>query len=177
MATTPLEPRSASPDADALSDVEESYVAHLTLMSRVAVRKFGISAAEAEPLVHDVFATFMLQSAEVRNVTAYLVGAMCNACRQYLRRSNTESALFCGEDPCAATLADDVIEEIHRKETLRRVLRRSGKKCRDLLHRYYIEEQSTKDIAAAYDTTPGTIQVFLHNCRDRARKACEKERY
>jgi RNA polymerase sigma factor (sigma-70 family) len=145
-------------------------------MFRVAVRKFGIRPAEAEPLVHDVFATFMMHSDGVRNVTAYLIGAMCNACRQYLRRSIAENALFCGEEPCAATPEEGLIEEIHRKDTLRRVLRRTGTRCRDLLHRYYIEGQSTSDIAAAYDTTPGTIQVFLHSCRERARKACGGER-
>lgn len=164
-------------NAETAGSLEESYREHLALMCRVAIGRFRIPPADAEALVHDVFASFLMHREHVRNVRSYLVGAMCNASRQYLRRTSTEIALFCGEDPCSATVEEGLVEQIHRKDTIRRVLARSGKRCRDLLHRYYIEGESTKDIAVAYDTTPGTILVFLHQCRARAREACERERY
>jgi hypothetical protein len=57
---------------------------------------------------------------------------MFNACRQHLRRATAENALFCDEEPCAETAPDELIEDIHRRDILQRVLRRTGTRCRDL---------------------------------------------
>jgi len=148
---------------------EETYLSHLPLMRRIAVRKFGISPADAENLAHDVFASFLMNAARVRKVTPYLIGAMCNACRQFNRRADREVEFFCDESPCAATPDDTLVQELHRKALVARVLARIGKRCRDLFERFYLRGESPSDIASDLDTTRGTVLVFLHNCRKRAR--------
>jgi DNA-directed RNA polymerase specialized sigma24 family protein len=147
---------------------EEVYLAYATRLRKIAVRKFHIPVSEAETLVHDVFATYFLHAASVRAVEPYLVGAICNAARHYLRRSDAAEAIFCAEVPCAATLSAATFEDVERKLVLSRVLARAGRRCRDLLHRYYVLGETSRAIADGLQSTPATVLVFLHQCRKRA---------
>jgi RNA polymerase sigma factor (sigma-70 family) len=150
---------------------EEVYVLYAARLRKIAIRNFGIPISEAETLVHDVFATYITQATSVRAVERYLVGAICNASRHFLRRSDAADALFCGETPCAATASDALLDEVARKLLLGRVLRRIDCRCRDLLQRYYLNGETTDAIAKELDSTPGSILVTLHKCRKRARDA------
>lgn len=147
---------------------EEVYLRYALRLRKIAARKFGIPPVEAETLVHDVFATYLTHASSVRAVEPYLVGAICNASRHWLRRTGAADALFCGERPCAAVPDAAMTEEIERKLLLSRMLAGIGDRCRDLLHRYYANGESTRSIADAWQSTPGTIHVFLHKCRRRA---------
>jgi RNA polymerase sigma factor (sigma-70 family) len=165
-ATSP--PPATPAPSDGTHGFEEVYLLYAARLRKIAVRNFGIPISEAETLVHDVFATYIMQAASVRAVERYLVGAICNASRHYLRRSDAADALFCGETPCAATPSDALLDEVARKLLLGRLLRGVGCRCRDLLHRYYVNGETTKAIAEALDSTPGTVLVYLHKCRKRA---------
>lgn len=147
---------------------EEVYLMYAGRLRKIAVRKFGIPRAEAETLVHDVFATYLTHAGSVRSVEPYLIGAICNASRHWLRRLDAADALFCGQRPCMAAPDAAMAEEIERKVLLSRMLAGIGDRCRDLLHRYYANGEQTRAIADALQTTPGTIHVFLHKCRRRA---------
>src|ERR1700753_1146814 len=57
------------------------------MMRSLARRRFGIPIPEAESLVHDVFATYLVNPSRVRDAKAYLIGGICNASRQYLREN------------------------------------------------------------------------------------------
>src|SRR6266540_5948630 len=149
-------------------DFEEIYLAYATRLRKIAVRKFHIPMSEAETLVHDVFATYFLHAASVRAVEPYLVGAICNAARHYLRRSDAAEAIFCTDVPCMATLDAAALEQVERKLLLSRLLARAGRRCRDLLHRYYLLGESSRAIADEMESTPATVLVFLHQCRRRA---------
>jgi RNA polymerase sigma factor (sigma-70 family) len=150
---------------------EEDYLRLAPRLRKLAVRRFGIPSGDAEALVHDVFATYITHAASVKLPEAYLIGAICNASRHYLRRSGAADALFCNSAPCVAASDGDILDEVHRKMLLSALLRRIGSRCRDLLHRYYVLGESTQTIADGLDSTPGTILVFLHQCRKRARAA------
>jgi RNA polymerase sigma factor (sigma-70 family) len=165
-------PATASVARQAPAVFEETYLEHAPLLRRIAIGRFGIARADAETLVHDVFATYLTHASSVRATTPYLIGAICNASRQYLRRAHAETALFCGEVPCTAAPGETLTDELHRKVILSRVLARIGKRCRELFHRYYMQGETSQQIADAFDTTPATILVFLHQCRRRARAAC-----
>src|SRR6266540_2361914 len=134
---------------------EEVYLAYATRLRKIAVRKFHIPMSEAETLVHDVFATYITHAASVRAVEPYLIGAICNAARHYLRDAYATDALFCGESPCAATPGDALLDDV-------------GCRCRDLLQRYYLNGETTSAIADSMQSTPATVLVFLHKCRKRA---------
>jgi RNA polymerase sigma factor (sigma-70 family) len=166
-------PRPGQPPGDGGASVvfEEAYLRFAPRLRKIAVRKFHIQHGEAETLVHDVFATFLLHAASVQHVEPYLIGAICNAARHYLRRSDAADALFCAEVPCLATADDAIVQEVERKLLVSRLLGRVGVKCRELLERYYVHGDTTHAIAAAFRSTPGSILVLLHQCRKRARAA------
>ena len=169
-AMTPVPP-GASPGVPA--SFEEAYLQFAPLLRKIAVRKYGIPLAEAEPLVHDVFATYFTNAAEVNDVGPYLVGGICNAARHYLRRRDAREAIFCGEEPCAASPTESILQEVERKLLLRRLLARVGSRCRELLHRYYLVGESTQSIAGALHFKPMTVLICLAKCRKRARAAYE----
>ena len=94
------------------------------------MKKFGIPAGDAEPLVHDVFATYFTNVDEVEQPERYLIGGICNAARNYLRRGAAASELFCGELPCAATPTDGIVIEVERKILIGRLFARIGSRRR-----------------------------------------------
>jgi len=150
---------------------EEAYLQFAPLLRKIAVRKYRIPLAEAEPLVHDVFATYFTNADEVNDVGPYLVGGICNAARHYLRRRDAGDALFCADDGCAAAPGESILQEVERKLLLRRLLARVGSRCRELLHRYYVIGESTHAIADALRFKPATVLICLSKCRQRARAA------
>jgi DNA-directed RNA polymerase specialized sigma24 family protein len=156
------------PVSGAPARFEEVYLRYAARLRKIAVRKFSIPVTEAETLVHDVFATYFMHAASVHAVEPYLIGAICNASRHYVRRSDAADAIFCGEMPCAATPGDALLDEVARKLLLSRMLAGVGGRCRELLHRYYWNGETTRAIADTLDSTPGTILVYLHKCRRRA---------
>lgn len=68
---------------------EKAYLQFAPLLRKIAVRTFGIPAAEAEPLVQDVFVTYFTNADEVNNVGAYLISGICDVARQYARERPT----------------------------------------------------------------------------------------
>ncbi len=117
----------APPAADASGNgaraiFEEAYVRFAPRLRKVAIAKFGIAPDDAEGLVQDVFATFLMHMASVEQVERYLIGGICNAARKHLQRAGAADALFCGDDPCQATIGDVLLRQIERKELLSKVL-------------------------------------------------------
>jgi DNA-directed RNA polymerase specialized sigma24 family protein len=163
------QPESGQPAASAVpASFEEAYLQFALRLRKIAVRKFGIPPADAETLVHDVFATYFMHASSVTAVERYLVGAICNASRHYLRRTIAADAVFCAQLPCDAAPGEALLDEIERKLLLSRLLARVGGRCRDLLHRYYVNGETSRSIAETLHSTPGTVLVFLHKCRRRA---------
>ena len=150
---------------------EEVYLLYAPKLRRIAYRKYGIQLADAEPLVQDVFTTFFTHADEVNAVWPYLVGAICNAARNHLKRADRTDAIFCAGQPCPAVAGDDVSRQVEGKLLLEGVLARVGSRCRDLIDRYYVNGESTRIIADELETTPGTVAVRLHHCRKRALSA------
>ena len=150
---------------------EEAYLQFAPLLRKIAVGKFGIPVAEAEPLVHDVFATYFTNAGEVNDVRGYLIGGICNAARHYRRRTEATDAIFCGENPCAAAPTESIVAAVERKLLLRRVMARVGGRCRELLCRYYLNGETTDAIAGDLHFKPTTVLIFLSRCRKRARAA------
>lgn len=150
---------------------EDLYLRLAPLLRKIAIRRFGVPPADADTLVHDVFATYIAASSDVNAIEPYLIGAICNASRHYHRRVDAAKALFCGETPCAATPGDAIVDEVERKIILSRMLARVGGRCRDLFQRYYVTGESTKTIADALQFKPATVLTFLHQCRKRALSA------
>jgi RNA polymerase sigma factor (sigma-70 family) len=155
------------PDATS-AGFDTIYGDHVPLLRAIARRKFNVPEADIDSLVHDVFASFLISAARVRDLRPYLVGGICNASRNYWRRRERDDSLFVEIDENAAC-DENLQHDVSRTLTLNAALSRIGDRCRDVLQRYYLESESTATIAEAIGTTPGNVLYILHTCRKRAR--------
>jgi RNA polymerase sigma factor (sigma-70 family) len=147
------------------------YDTYAPLLRRIAVAKFGIPANDAADLVHDVFATYLVSPARVTELRPYLIGAICNASRSYLRRTNVQDAVCSGLDDCRAASDEELQNAVVRDVLVGRILGRLGRSCRDALHRFYLLGEPLAVIAERRNTSAGYIGRLLHFCRKRARDA------
>ena len=162
-------PCQAADDAAAdASPFDEIYDTYAPLLRRIAVSRFGIATSDAADLVHDVFATYLINPKRVEELRAYLIGAICNASRSYLRKSNARNEVCSGVDICEIAGDTSVHERVMREVLIGQILARLGRSCRDALHRFYILGESAAAIAERRNTTPGYIGRLLHFCRKRA---------
>ncbi len=151
--------------------IERVYLEHSLLLRRVAVRKFGIPAADAETLVHDVFAAYIANPGAVRSdLRAYLIAAICNASRNYWRMKEMQERFFVEPGDSPPDSADDsFFDGLSLHLVMGATLARLGERCRDVLRRFYFEGESAGSIAEAMKTTAGNVHYILHVCRKKAR--------
>ncbi|HET9146360.1 MAG TPA: hypothetical protein VFN81_09775 [Sphingomicrobium sp.] len=157
---------------EAVAAFEEAYLRYAPRLQRIAISRFRIEAGDAEVLVQEVFTTYFQHAADVEKLEPYLIGAICNASRNFLRRSSAAKALFCGEEPCAATPNDALLDELERKTLVSQMLARVDRPCRELLHRFYVNGEGTEALAEAFGLEcRGSVKVKLFKCRKRALEA------
>jgi RNA polymerase sigma factor (sigma-70 family) len=144
------------------------YDDHAPLLRAIARRRFNVPEVDVDGLVHDVFASFLTSAPRVRDFRPYLVGGICNASRNYWRRRKRDDSLFVEIDE-NAICGEDLQHSMSRTLALNAALSRIGDRCRDVLQRYYLENESTETIAEAIGTSPGNVLYILHTCRKRAR--------
>ncbi|HEX7140108.1 MAG TPA: sigma-70 family RNA polymerase sigma factor [Vicinamibacterales bacterium] len=158
--------------------IESIYLEHAPLLRRVAIRKFGIPNADAETLVHDVFAAYIANPGAVRaNLRAYLIAAICNASRNYWRSHHLHERFFAGRDEHEETdtVPDETFfEGLFLHLVIAATLARLGDRCREILRRYYIEGEDSGSIALSLETSPGNVNYLMHGCRKKARRVYEE---
>lgn len=169
MRNTPTEAHSGATGAESMAvlcglaeqnSIDAIYLDHALLLRRVAIRKFNVPPADAEGLVHDVFVNYLTKTRRVqRDLRAYLVGAICNASRNYWRSRRSENRVFANEDVVEADppAADDLFEGLVSRFVIASVLAKLGTRCREVLRRYYLDGEETPQIAAAIETTSSNV--------------------
>jgi RNA polymerase sigma factor (sigma-70 family) len=160
------------PTSNALGPTETiagTYEALGPFLRNVAIRKFRIPGDDASVLVQDIFVGYLTRPDTIRDPRAYLIGAVCNASRNYWRSRQHELAIE-GNQRLEETPCQPEAEQWEMRLALRATLARLGKRCRETLRRYYLAGESTADIAAAYDTTTDYVLHVLHRCRLQARE-------
>jgi RNA polymerase sigma factor (sigma-70 family) len=167
-ATSPSQTTGASARADAGVD------GLATLMLAIAVGKYRVPRADAESLVQDVFATYLVQQDEVRAPRAYLIGGICQASRAYWRKREASERLFV---PLDVQLAADplvprrsVEEQVSDRLALAATLTKLNARCRHVLRMFFIEGFSATEIGTSLETTQAYAFRLVHICRDKARR-------
>lgn len=155
---------------DAGAEFDALYTTYTPVLRKIAMRKFGIPPRDADDLVQDVFASYLANRAAVRELHPYLVGAICNASRQYRRRDDASPFSPRPEHrECGATADDELLDGVTRNLVIRTTLARLGESCRDTLAQFYLLGETTVAIAARRQKSPNYICRLLNYCRNRAR--------
>ncbi len=166
----PVVPETPPTGSVGLQDVGALYEQYRELLLHVACRKFRIPDSDAENLMQEVFLAYMQSEAHVEDSKAWLVAAMCNASRHYLRSHARMEGLpeDIGEhgDPVSQGVADRFATML----TLRQALRYLQPKCRETLYLHYFEGRSAVDVAREMDTTHRYAEKLIHNCLKRVRE-------
>ncbi len=164
-------------DVPEAGSVDALYLDHALFLRNVAIRKFNVPPAEAHGLVHDVFINYLVitERSRPRDVRGYLIGAICNASRNYWRSRRTEDRVFTSDEDAAgsATVEDGAFEAVSMSLIVASILARLGGRCREVLKRYYLDGQDTPAIAAAIHTTSANVNYLMHACRKKARAVYE----
>jgi len=144
------------------------YQEHLPLLVGTAVEHFHISEMDAEALAHEVFLAYFLKSKEVLNPRAWLIAALANASRHYLRTRARTVELVRDFEPTedgdrspAASLPEQLVA--------REVVCCLTARCQLALHLRYWEGYSITEIAEELDTTRRYAQKLVNRCERQAR--------
>jgi RNA polymerase sigma factor (sigma-70 family) len=157
-------------DSSGAEALEVLYREHEALLRSIAQYRYRIPAADAEALVHDVFASFLERRPEAFDPKAFLVGAINNASRHYWRKRQHEAPLLPEHE---MTVSGDEAERLERwtlRISLGATLARLGGKCSETLRRYYLRDESAETIAEQLDTSAAYVWQLLSSCRKRARQ-------
>jgi RNA polymerase sigma factor (sigma-70 family) len=155
---------------DAGAQFDALYKTYTPLLRKIAARKFNIPPRDIDDLVQDVFATYLANRANVRDVHTYVIGAICHASRQYRRRDAASATLSLSRHDLHHQIADDdVAEGVIRNLVLRATLARLGASCRETLAQFYLHGERPATIAAQRQTSANYISRLLNYCRNRAR--------
>lgn len=163
----------SKPGGGSVAVVEDAYRDLSGLLREIAEKKFHIPPLDAAGVVNEVFTSFMVRQASIRDPRQWLIGAACHASRAYWRTAGRTSQLPLdyGEtiDPASPGLEGRIVDRV----TMARALEQLGPKCRETLHLYYAEGYSAAEIAEHFATTVGYVNQLLHTCRKRMKQACD----
>lgn len=151
--------------------LEALYREHAAILRANARRRFNIiEPDDIEGLLNDVFMSYLERQPQAEDVRAFLLGAMNNACKHYLRKRKNEAPLLPEHEHTPDSSTEEEIERWTLFLSLGATLARLGTKCRETLRRYYLHDENPDSIATKLDTTIGYIFQLLSTCRRRARE-------
>jgi len=153
-------------DAALTDRVADAYEAYYDLLRFIARRRFRIPAPDIQPLVHDVFVSFMRHEKVIGDDRRWLIAAISNACRNYWRNLKPGQQLD-NEHLDPRSPVDDVLA----RHDVSLLFARLPAACRSILRLRYVEGLNPREIATRYGTSPGYIRLKVHRCLAAARRA------
>lgn len=163
---------STTPLVDRGIDFDAVYDEHMPLMIGIAVDRFRITETDAQALAHEIFLAYFLKAEEIRDVRAWLIGAICNASRQFVKKRAHDVELppnFANRpDPRQHNAAESLPDQLTAKEAFACVTPR----CQLALRLRYLEGYSIPEIAAELKTSPKYAQNLVSRCLQMARDRC-----
>jgi len=155
----------------AAETLEALYNEHAAILRANARRRFHIIAPDdIEALLNDVFTSFLERQPQVADARAFLIGAMNNACKHYLRKRKHEAPLLPEHEDTPDSSTEEELERWTLHLSVGATLARLGTKCRETLRSYYLHDEKPETIATRLDTTKAYIFQLLSTCRKRARE-------
>ena len=151
--------------------MEEVYSEYFGLLSALAASRFSIPTDDVPALVHDVMLSYLMARHDVEDTRAWLVGAICNACRHYWRKRTRENEHLRESDASTLQAPDPSstdLDQIAREVTVQRLLTMLKERCRETLRLHYYEGYTANEIAKNFETTNRYAEKLIHNCLKKA---------
>jgi RNA polymerase sigma factor (sigma-70 family) len=145
--------------------VTDEYSSYRGLLCYLATRRFGIPEDEAGAVVQDVFVAYLRNQQQINDSKAWLVGATCNASRQYWRKRGREAKALDHIQPSAAEPFDLV-----RRMDAARALSMLSPRCREVLRLRFAEEYPSATIAEKLSTTVAYARKLVYQCMAATRR-------
>ena len=160
----------ASTNASGERELAATYEQHYDLLVGIAVQRFGISHADAEALAQEVFVDFLVHAHRVNDPRAWLIGAVYNASKTYLRRAQRTEP-FADDaaepaDPRYARAGEAWPDVLAAREAFARLTPR----CQLALGLRYIEGHTIPAIAQILDTSKKYAAKLVARCLDLAHR-------
>ena len=151
-------------------DFDAIYNENIPIMLGIAIDRFRIPETDAQTLAHQIFLVFFLKPDDVRNQRSWFVGAMCNACRYYVRCRERDVPLspdmLNEPDPEFATILDSLPNRLAAREAFACLTSR----CQLALQLHYLEGYSIPEIAVQLHITPTYARKLVTRCLRQARE-------
>ena len=147
----------------------EALVEHFArYVHAIAVRGYRLSPQDAEDVFQETFARTYEHLARLRSDDAIRpwIGQLTRRlCVDHLRATRRAD----GAADADEAAPDARLERIEEAMVVRNALGRLSPDCRDILDRFFVREQSYREIGAALDIPSGTIASRISRCLDRLR--------
>ena len=158
--------------------IERIFLQHKNYVKYLARKKCG-DPNDIEDVVQSTWELLLKNADKLFAVSenkqiAYIATVVINVIRMETRKKKLDTCSLDDvlEPGCDAMLVlDRIFDQKYVKDTFREAWEKVGPYVRELLVRYYILEQSHKEIAEAMEIAPNNVRTYLH----RARKAAKKE--
>lgn len=146
------------------------YEQNYDLLVRTAIKHYHISELDAEALAHEVFLAYFLKANEIINLRAWLVSAVCNAAKAFLRKRARFVALPTESleipDPHLSRVGESLPDQLAGREAFECVTAR----CQIALRLRYLEGYSVPEVAAELQTSQKYAQKLISRCLQQARR-------
>ena len=138
----------------------------------IAVRAFRLPEHDAEDVFQDVFTRTFERLDSLRDDSAirpWLAQLTRNACVDRLRSSAREQPV---DEPFTDGL-DSQIERLDEALEVHEGLRALSDDCREILDRFFAQDESYRAIGEALDLPPGTVASRISRCLRKLREQLE----
>jgi RNA polymerase sigma-70 factor, ECF subfamily len=139
----------------------------------IAVQAFRLSPADAEDVFQDVFARVYENLDKLRSdeaVRPWIAQLTRRLCIDRLRASQREGVI---EDEEELVEVDETLVAIDEAMSVRAALDAIGDPCRDILNRFFCEDESYKTIGDALSLPSGTIASRISRCLGKLKSELE----
>lgn len=138
------------------------YQEYYPLLAKIALGRFSLPREEVENAIHDVFVSFLRTSGSVDNPRAWLVGGICNACRDYWRAIGNRRLE-------TLPVAEATSAAFDRNILCDQVLARLPESSRAILALHYVQGLTAGEIAQELNTSLAYAEQLIHRSLKRAR--------
>ena len=145
-----------------MAGVEDHFVSHFKLLWYVATMKFRVPPADAEEILQHAAISLLAVGTRIEEPRAWLIGAVCNACRHYWRRAARRGEVEgTSIDAIPDPPSEFTVERLERAILIRETLRHLPLKMREVLRMHYLLGMTDTEIAYHYGTTPGYARKLI----------------